>query len=79
MKGWSLAELALTTDRVHLGIDTKFALRFNSGAKAEKWKSSNKKVVTVDSVGNLYAKGEGKAMVTAMIYGKEYRCEVTVK
>ncbi len=78
-KGWSLAELALTTNRVHLGIDTKFALRFNSGAKAEKWKSSNKKVVTVDSVGNLYAKGEGKAMVTAMIYGKEYRCEVTVK
>ncbi len=79
VKGWSLAELALTTDRVHLGIGTKFALRFNSGAKAEKWKSSNKKVVTVDSVGNLYAKGEGKAMVTAMIYGKEYRCEVTVK
>ena len=78
-KGWSLAELALTTDRVHLGIGTKFALRFNSGAKAEKWKSSNKKVVTVDSVGNLYAKGEGKATVTAMIYGKEYRCEVTVK
>ena len=78
-KGWALAELALTTDRVHLGIDTKFALRFNSGAKAEKWKSSNKKVVTVDSVGNLYAKGEGKATVTAMIYGKEYRCEVTVK
>ncbi len=79
VKGWSLAELALTTDRVHLGIGTKFALRFNSGAKAEKWKSSNKKVVTVDSVGNLYAKGEGKATVTAMIYGKEYRCEVTVK
>ncbi len=78
-KSWSLAELALATDRVHLGIGTKFALRFNSGAKAEKWKSSNKKVVTVDSVGNLYAKGEGKAMVTAMIYGKEYRCEVTVK
>ena len=78
-KSWSLAELALTTNRVHLGIGTKFALRFNSGAKAEKWKSSNKKVVTVDSVGNLYAKGEGKATVTAMIYGKEYRCEVTVK
>ncbi len=78
-KGWALAELALATDRVHLGIGTKFALRFNSGAKAQKWKSSNKKVVTVDSVGNLYAKGEGKATVTAMIYGKEYRCEVTVK
>ena len=78
-KGWSLAELALTTNRVHLGIGTKFVLRFNSGAKAEKWKSSNKKVVTVDSVGNLYAKGEGKATVTAMIYGKEYRCEVIVK
>ncbi len=78
-KSWSLAELALATDRVHLGIGTKFALRFNSGAKAQKWKSSNKKVVTVDSVGNLYAKGEGKATVTAMIYGKEYRCEVTVK
>ncbi|MDE7325074.1 MAG: leucine-rich repeat protein [Lachnospiraceae bacterium] len=77
--GWGVAELALATNRVHLGIGTKFALRFNSGAKAEKWKSSNKKVVTVDSVGNLYAKGAGRATVTAIIYGKEYQCEVTVK
>ncbi|MDE7298123.1 MAG: leucine-rich repeat protein [Lachnospiraceae bacterium] len=76
---WSLMELKLTREKVSLSIGSQFALRFNSGAKAEKWRSSNKKIVAVDSVGNLYAVSAGTATITATIYGKEYKCEVTVK
>lgn len=78
-RGWAVAELALTTEKVSIWSGTKFALRFSNGAKAEKWSSSNKKVVTVDRVGNLYAKGAGTAVITATIYGETYRCEVVVK
>ena len=77
--GTRVVELELSVKKVHLGVGSKFPLRFNSKAKAEKWTSSNRKVVTVDRVGNLYAKGAGTATVTAQIYGKKYRCEVTVE
>lgn len=77
--GTMVAELELSAKKVYLGVGSKFPLRFNSYAKAEKWTSSNKKVVTVDRVGNLYAKGAGTATITAEIYGKKYYCEVTVK
>ena len=77
--GTKVAELKLAEENVVLGIGSKFALRFNSGAKAERWRSSNKKIVAVDSVGNLYAVSTGTATITATIYGKEYKCKVTVK
>ena len=77
--GTKVAELKLAEENVVLGIGSKFALRFNSGAKAERWRSSNKKIVAVDSVGNLYAVSTGTATITATIYGKEYKCKVMVK
>ena len=77
--GARAAELKLAEENVVLGIGSKFALRFNSGAKAERWRSSNKKIVAVDSVGNLYAVSTGTATITATIYGKEYKCKVMVK
>ena len=77
--GTKVAELKLAAEKVVLGVGSKFALRFNSGVKAEKWRSSNKKIVAVDSVGNLYAVSTGTATITATIYGKEYKSEVTVK
>ncbi len=79
ISGTKVAELKLAEENVVLGIGSKFALRFNSGAKAERWRSSNKKIVAVDSVGNLYAVSTGTATITATIYGKEYKCKVTVK
>ena len=44
------------------------------------WKSSNKKVATVDSKGKITAKGKGTATITASTSnGKKATCKVTVK
>ncbi len=76
--GAKVAELKLTEENIVLGVGSGFALRFNSGAKAEKWRSSNKKVVLVDRIGNLRAMSAGTATITAAIYGREYKCVVKV-
>lgn len=43
------------------------------------WSSSNKKIATVDSKGNVTAKKVGKATITCKLKnGKKYKCSVTV-
>ncbi len=54
---------------------SKNGRKISSGVK---WKSSNKKVVTV-SGGKLKAKKKGSATVTAKYKGKKYKCKVKVK
>lgn len=45
-----------------------------------KWKSSNKKVATVDAFGTVTGKKKGKATITATTSsGKKYTCKITVK
>lgn len=45
-----------------------------------KWKSSNKKIVSVDKYGYISAKKKGKATITATIKnGKKVSCKITVK
>lgn len=44
-----------------------------------KWKSSNKKVATVNSYGQVTGKKKGKATITATVNGKKLKCAVTVK
>lgn len=44
-----------------------------------KWRSSNKKVATVNSKGKVTAKKKGKATISAKVAGKTYKCKVTVK
>lgn len=43
------------------------------------WKSSNKKVATVNSKGKVTAKKAGTATITATANGKKVKCKVTVK
>ena len=43
-----------------------------------KWKSSNKKIVTVSSKGVVTVKKAGKATITATLNGKKVTCAVTV-
>lgn len=47
--------------------------------KKVKWKSSNKKIATVDSKGNIKAKGFGSCTVTATSGGKKYKVKVKVQ
>lgn len=47
-------------------------------SKTIKWKSSNKKIVTVDKKGNILAKKTGKAKIYTTVNGKRYQCVVEV-
>lgn len=49
-------------------------------ATAYTWKTSNKKIVTVNSKGKIVAKKKGKATITVVTHnGKKATCKVTVK
>ena len=60
-----------------------YTLKITGTKKKVKWKSSNKKVATIKSLGKTKArvtlKGFGKATITATVKGKKYKCKVTVK
>lgn len=43
------------------------------------WKSSNKSIATVSSVGKIKAKKAGTVTITATILKKKYTCKITVK
>ena len=43
------------------------------------WKSSNKKVATVDKNGVVTAKAKGVSLITATVSGKTLKCKVAVK
>lgn len=44
-----------------------------------KWTSSNSKVATVNGEGTVYAKKQGKCVITATYKGKKYKADVVVK
>lgn len=66
-----------TTLNLELGCE-KVKLKVK-GAKATKFKSTNKEVAKVTKYGNVYAKGEGEAIIKVTCdNGKTYKCKVTV-
>ena len=54
-------------------------VKFVSGNKKAKWKSSKKKIVSVTKKGKIKAKKGGKAIITAKISGTSYKIIVNVK
>lgn len=76
-RGWNYLPIGLETTELNIAVGEKYPLRLKGGAKAT-WRTSNKKIATVGSTGNIYAKKAGKVTITAAIYGKEYQCQVTV-
>ncbi len=77
MRSGKVKELALGDVELILHIGERYALRFNSNAKAT-WKSSRRSVAAVGITGNIYAKKPGTTVITATIYGKGYTCKVEV-
>lgn len=70
----------LNRKKLTLKIGQNFKLKVKRGGKVKKWKTSNKKVVTVSKAGKLKAKKVGKAKITAVLKsGKKLYCDVTVK
>lgn len=53
-------------------------LKVKGTKKKVKWSSSKKKVASVNAKGKVTAKSKGKAVITAKVGAKEYRCKITV-
>lgn len=72
-----LSDLRLTTNKLTLTRGKTFELRMNSHAKCT-WKSSNPSIATVNHHGKITSKKKGTAIITATIFGTEYKCKVIV-
>ena len=80
----AVTKVKLNKTKLTLGAKETFALTAtitpkNATNKNVSYKSSNKKVVTVSSKGNIKAVKKGKATITATADGKSVTCVVTVK
>jgi hypothetical protein len=54
-------------------------LKVKGTKRTVKWSSNNKKVARVTKKGKVIAKKPGKAVITAKVGSKKYKCKVTVK
>lgn len=70
----------LNKKKLMMRVGKTFKLKVKKGGKVKKWKTSNKKVVSVSKSGKLKARKVGKAKITAVFKsGRKAVCRVTVK
>lgn len=55
------------------------SLKIKGTGKAVKWSSSNAKIAKVSANGKVIGLKAGKAVITAKVSGKKYRCRINVK
>ncbi len=72
------ARVRLNKTKAALPVGEKIALKVKGTGKPVKWSSSKKKIATVNSKGKVKAKKEGKAVITAKVSGRRYKCRLTV-
>lgn len=73
------ASLKLNSTKLNLRPDYYRTLKLGKvSAKKCTWKSSNKKVVTVNKNGKIYTKKKGKAVISCTYKNKTYKCTVNV-
>ena len=70
--------LKAAKSKIAYGASTKVTAKVTEGKGATTFTSSNKKVLTVDSKGNVRAKGVGTAKITAKNNGKSKAVSITV-
>lgn len=80
--GWRLEALQLVRTGLTLHVGEDYVLRFNSGADAD-WSLSDDTVLRLGAGEGfcdrrVTALKEGTAVITAVVYGKEYTCTVEV-
>lgn len=76
-----ISKISKTKSTLYVGHS--ITLSVNDVSKKVKWKSSNKKIVAVKSIGKNKAKvsaqEKGSAVVTASVDGKKYTCKIIAK
>ena len=70
---------SISKKNVSLTVGKSTTLKLNGTKQKVTWKSSNKKVATINSKGKIVAKKTGKTTITATVLKKKYTCKVTVK
>lgn len=72
-------KVKLNKKTVYMTKGSSYKLKITGTKKKAKWKSSNKKVVTVSKKGKLKARNYGTATITVKIKGKKLKCKVVVE
>ena len=73
-----LAGPSLNHTSVNLWVGQEIQLKTGSSSGSTKWRSSNKKVASVDKNGWVRGLKKGSARITAKVKGKQLSCHVTV-
>lgn len=72
------ASVKINKTKATIEVDSKLKLKISGTKSKITWKTSKKSVATVSSAGNVTAKKEGQATITATVGGKNYKCVITV-
>ena len=72
-------KVTLNKTKAVLTVGETIQLKLKNNKKKIKWSSSRKKVATVSKTGKVKAKKKGKAVITAKVNKKKYKCRITVK
>lgn len=70
---------AINRKKLTLKVGQKKKLKVKRVKGKIKWSSNRKRVAAVSAKGVVTAKKAGKAVITARVRGKKYKCRVTVK
>lgn len=73
------AGVKLNKSKATVYVGSSITLKLKGASGKVSWKSSNKKIVAVNSKGKVTGKKAGKATITAKFQKKSYKCNVTVK
>lgn len=72
-------KVKLNRTNVTINVNQSYQLKVKGTARKVTWKSSNRKVAVVSRSGKVTGKKSGKAVITAKVNKKSYKCRVTVK
>ncbi len=72
-------KIKLNKSKITIKIGKSVTLKLKNAKKKVTWKSSNKKIASVDKKGKVTGKKAGSVKITAKSAGKKYICKVMVK